>query len=226
MAVAFRQQLRAYVQSSGAVVEKADTKNRILDAAEALFAQSGFDAVPVRKIMQEAETRLGLMSYYFESKEALLNAVVERRIETLNTRRRNLLKAALDEGDISVEKLVDCLVKPYADLIKEEGEAWRSYAKLNAHLSQSPRWASLIQKYFDSILTLIIDELAKLYPSASRATALRAVVMAVGTILSVLAESGRMQSLSDGYVRDDDLDVILPELCRFVSGGLRAALEQ
>lgn len=208
------------------MVEKTDTRNRILDAAEALFAQSGFDAVPVRKIMQEAETRLGLMSYYFESKEALLNAVVERRIEMLNTRRRNLLKATLDEGDISVEKLVDCLVRPYADLIKEEGEAWRSYAKLNAHLSQSPRWASLIRKYFDSILTLIIDELATLYPSASRATALRAVVMAIGTILSVLAESGRMQSLSDGYVRDDDLDVILPELCRFVSGGLRAALEQ
>lgn len=205
-------------------MEKADTKNRILDAAETLFAQSGFDAVPVRKIMQQAETRLGLMSYYFESKEALLDAVVARRIDTLNIRRLDLLKAALDTDDVTVAKLVDCLVRPYSELIKEQGQAWRSYAKLNAHLSQSPRWATLIRKYFDPILTLIIDELAKLYPSVPRAKVLRAVVMAIGTVLSVLAESGRMQSLSDGYVRDDDLDVILPELCCFVSGGLRAVL--
>lgn len=202
--------------------EQKDTKTRIIDAAEALFAEAGFDAVPVREIMRRAESRLGLMSYYFESKDALLEAVVSRRSQVVNDRRRAIFHEIAADGRGSIDNLVEVLIHPFAELIREEdGEGWRAYAKLLAQLAQSPKWRHLIEKYFDEFVIMLIDELQKTYPQVPRARILRGLVMALGTMLSVLANTGRMHSLSEGDVRDDDLDIILPELCAFMAGGLK-----
>ena len=132
--------------------DKGATRTRILDAAERLFARSGFDAVPVREIMREADTRLGLMSYYFTSKEALLEAVVERRSEQVNDRRRARLAAITAAGESSIEQVVDVLLVPYLELVGEEGDVWKSYARLNAQLAQAPRWSGLIKNNFDEVV--------------------------------------------------------------------------
>lgn len=200
------------------------TRTRILDAAERLFARSGYDAVSVREIMREADTQLGLMSYYFTSKEALLEAVVGRRSGLLNDRRRARLATIAGTDDSSIEKVVDVLLAPYFELVGEEGEVWKSYAKLNAQLAQSPRWSRLIKDNFDEVVSLLIDELERIVPGVARADVLRAFVIAIGAMLAVLATSGRMRSLSNGYVLDDDFDAILPQLSQFISGGLRHAL--
>ncbi|HEY0816121.1 MAG TPA: TetR family transcriptional regulator [Pseudonocardia sp.] len=200
------------------------TRTRILDAAERLFARSGYDGVSVREIMREADSQLGLMSYYFTSKEALLEAVVGRRSGVINDRRHARLATIAGTDDSSIEKVVDVLLAPYFELMGEEGEAWTSYAKLNAQLAQSPRWSRLIKQNFDEVVSLLIDELERIVPDVARAEIIRAFVFAIGTMLAVLATSGRMRSLSDGYVLDDDFDAIRPQLSRFMSGGLRHAL--
>ena len=200
------------------------TRTRILDAAERLFARSGYDAVSIREIMREADTQLGLMSYYFTSKEALLEAVVGRRSGVLNDRRRARLATIVGTDDSSIEKVVDALLVPWFELVNEEGEAWASYAKLNAQLAQSPRWSSLIKDNFDEVASQLIDELDRILPGVARADVLRSFVIAIGAMLAVLATSGRMRSLSNGYVLDGDFDAIMPQLSRFISGGLRATL--
>ncbi len=200
------------------------THTRILDAAERLFARSGYDAVSIREIMREADTQLGLMSYYFASKEALLEAVVARRSSHLNDRRRARLAIIAGTAESSIEQIVDVLLAPFFELVSEEGEAWKSYAKLNAQLAQSPRWSGLIKENFDDMTTLLIDELERIVPGVARADILRAFVIAIGAMLAVLATSGRMRSLSNGYVLDEDFDAIRPQLGEFMSGGLRQAL--
>ncbi len=200
------------------------TRTRILDAAERLFARSGYDAVSVREIMREADAQLGLMSYYFASKEAMLEAVVGRRSGVLNDRRRARLAAIAGTGDSSIERIVDVLLAPFFDLVRDEGEAWASYAKLNAQLAQSPRWSRLIKENFDEVVSLLIDELERIVPEVARADILRAFVITIGAMLAVLATSGRMRSLSNGYVLDDDFEAIRPQLYQFMSGGLRQAL--
>jgi AcrR family transcriptional regulator len=54
------------------------TRERILAAAEALFAESGFEATPTSRIAQRAEVPKGLVHYYFRRKQDLLAALVER----------------------------------------------------------------------------------------------------------------------------------------------------
>lgn len=51
-------------------------KERILRAAEALFAESGFDATPTSRIAAQAGVPKGLVHYYFRRKSDLLTALV------------------------------------------------------------------------------------------------------------------------------------------------------
>ena len=57
-----------------------ETKERILDAAERLFADEGFAATSLRQITAEAGVNLAAVNYHFGSKESLLTAVFERRV--------------------------------------------------------------------------------------------------------------------------------------------------
>ncbi|HEU4608677.1 MAG TPA: TetR family transcriptional regulator, partial [Chitinophagaceae bacterium] len=56
-----------------------DKKTEILQAAEELFAQKGFDGTSVRDIAQHANVNLAMISYYFGSKEKLLEALIDYR---------------------------------------------------------------------------------------------------------------------------------------------------
>ena len=70
-----------------------DTKERILDVGERLFADRGFPATSLRDITHEAGVNIASVNYHFGSKEALLGAVLERRLRPLNARRLELLDA-------------------------------------------------------------------------------------------------------------------------------------
>ncbi|MEO8847906.1 MAG: helix-turn-helix domain-containing protein, partial [Casimicrobiaceae bacterium] len=67
------------------------TKERILDAAEHLFMQLGFDATSLRAITGDAEVNLAAANYHFGSKEELFEAVLTRRLDPMNQRRLALL---------------------------------------------------------------------------------------------------------------------------------------
>ena len=59
------------------------TRERLLDAAERLFAERGFAGSSVRQITDAAEANLGAVNYYFRSKEILYSEVFARRVATL-----------------------------------------------------------------------------------------------------------------------------------------------
>lgn len=69
----------------------ADTKTRILDAAEALFVIGGFDALSMRQITTSAQVNLAAVNYHFGSKDSLIHAVLARQLDTLNTARLAML---------------------------------------------------------------------------------------------------------------------------------------
>ena len=57
-----------------------DTKQRILDSAERLFATQGFEGTSLRTIIADAQVNLAAIHYHYHSKEALLDAVLARRL--------------------------------------------------------------------------------------------------------------------------------------------------
>src|ERR1700681_651962 len=89
---------------------RVDTKTRILDVAEKLFGESGFDATSLRDITAAAHVNLAALNYHFQSKESLIDAVIERRFEPVNQRRLEMLAAA--GPNPSVEQIVEAFVGP------------------------------------------------------------------------------------------------------------------
>ena len=94
---------------------KTDTKTRILDTAERLFAQKGFDAVSLRNIIASARVNLAAVHYHFGSKQALIHAVIARRLRPINEERlAKLAEARANAGKqpVKLERVLECLFRP------------------------------------------------------------------------------------------------------------------
>src|SRR5580765_1237727 len=70
-----------------------DTKSKILDAAEELFMEHGFEATSLRLITTAATVNLAAVNYHFGSKEELFQAVLTRRLDPMNRDRMQLLSS-------------------------------------------------------------------------------------------------------------------------------------
>src|SRR3990170_3414446 len=95
------------------------TGERILDAAEELFARDGFAAVTVRQIMRKAQADVSLAYYHFKSKRDLFDAVMLRRAEHLNRIRLEALEAVEQRhpDDLpTVEEIIEAFLHPLLDL--------------------------------------------------------------------------------------------------------------
>ena len=64
-----------------------DAKTRLLDAAERLFSERGFEAVSHRDIALAAAVNLAAVNYHFGSKDRFLGSVIKRRVDSINARR-------------------------------------------------------------------------------------------------------------------------------------------
>src|SRR5260221_12505051 len=70
----------------------ADTKTRILDAAESLFMEHGFEATSLRSLTTAASVNLAAVNYHFGTKEELFQAVLTRPLDPENQERTRLLQ--------------------------------------------------------------------------------------------------------------------------------------
>jgi AcrR family transcriptional regulator len=89
-------------------MELNDKKIEILHVAEKLFAEEGFDGVSVREIAKLAHINVAMISYYFGSKEKLLESIVLHRIGSMGLRLENLLNE-----DIAPISKMDEIIKFY-----------------------------------------------------------------------------------------------------------------
>jgi len=92
--------------------DKIDKKDHILDVAERVFSDLGFDGASTRMISGEAGVNMAMLNYYFGSKEGLFLAIFERKISSFQT----LLQNIGNEGISSWEKLEKC-IDNYVDRI-------------------------------------------------------------------------------------------------------------
>src|SRR5438477_4352893 len=92
-----------------------DTKTRILDAAERLFVEHGFEATSLRSLTSAAGVNLAAVHYHFGSKEELFQAVLTRRLDPMNQERIDLLERVEREAGSrapSCEKVLFAMLIP------------------------------------------------------------------------------------------------------------------
>jgi AcrR family transcriptional regulator len=95
-----------------------ETRERILDAAERLFARKGITSTSMRALTAAAGVNLAAVHYHFGSKEALLDAVIERRAEPCNAARNRALDRHLAEraeAAPDVEQVLRAFLEPVVE---------------------------------------------------------------------------------------------------------------
>lgn len=82
---------------------------RILQVAEKLFAEKGFDGTSIRNISKEAKINIAMVSYYFGSKEKMLESLIFFRTSDLKMQLENLLKEDLEPLE-KINKLIELYI--------------------------------------------------------------------------------------------------------------------
>ena len=88
-----------------------NTKERILGAAEELFAQHGFAGTSLRQVTSRADVNIAAVNYHFGSKENLVNEVFRRRMDEMSANRLAALKDALEKHPGELEPILAAFVK-------------------------------------------------------------------------------------------------------------------
>ena len=133
------------------------TKTRILDAAEKLFGQNGFDATSLRDITHEAQVNLAAVNYHFQSKESLIDAVIVRRLEPVNLRRMEMLDAA--GLSPSLEQIIEAFLSPVleADVLNGVpmiGRVFSDPAQFAVRIFQ--KHLAPVARRFDAVLAVAV----------------------------------------------------------------------
>lgn len=199
-----------------------DTRTLILDAAEALFAERGYDGVSLRDITGRAAVKLSLASYHFKTKDALFEAVVARRIEMLGGLRQAALRNVVADGHPSVEGVLHAYAGPFLVLMLEGGGGWRQFGRLVAQLALGDRHMALTKRYLDETTRIFVAALAQALPEAGVDRIARAFAFAASTIVAAFAKSCRTLDEADSGNFASNLKAMYEDLVPFAAAGVRA----
>ncbi len=194
-----------------------DTKQRILDTAERLFAERGYDAVSLRHIIAEAGVNLAAVHYHFGSKEDLLGEVVLRKIGPVNEARL----AALDQAEkeaagapVPVERILRAFLMPTLSVARRSPD----FAKLMGRLVSEGHIERLAAQRFRPMLERFVPALARSLPALTREELGWRIYFMFGAVSRALC--GESQIWLTGAV--DDLGDRIQRLIAFLSGAFAA----
>ena len=202
------------------------TRERILDAAERLFAERGFHGCSIRDITGAAGVDVALANYHFGSKDSLLEAVFMRRAEDLNEERLARLNAILAFGSTrkpKLEEIINAFTAPLLDRSTRGSEGWKSYFALIAEVNNSAEFGSvLMTRYFDPVVQRFIEAIRLALPDSSDRDIYWAYHFLSGALTLTFAETGRIDKLSGGACRSSDLASVHERLVPYCAAGFRA----
>lgn len=202
------------------------TRDKILDAAEALFAERGYYGVSLREITKRAGVELALPNYHFGRKKNLFRATIERRVSILGRERLEALemeRRAAGSKPIPIDRIVHAFVVPFLNRSRTGGRGWKNYARLIAQVANSPNWQDdIIRPQFDGVASEFIAELRRSFPHSPAENIYWGFHFLLGAMILTVAETGRIDALSGGLCRSSDLERIQDAMIPFVTAGFNA----
>ncbi len=198
------------------------TKERILDTAEALFAEHGFAGTSLRQVTGHADVNLAAVNYHFGSKDNLVTEVFRRRMDEMSRARLQQLQAAQAQAPTQLEAVLRAFIEPALalSLDRQGGGAFvrvlaRAYAERNERLRR------FLSDNYGHVPREFSRVLAECLPDLDRETLHWRLDFLAGALTYAMADFGLRQ-------RGDKLDErtqserAASELVAFAAAGLRA----
>lgn len=170
------------------------TRTKLLDAAELVFADHGYDGTSLRDISEAAGLHLALSTYYFGSKERLFEEVIHRRaVEFIAVRLAGL--AQIDPNKLTTSENIRLLIESYAMPILEaayqRSKQHQAYVRIMARIINVKRWTPLIQRSYRESDEAYFRRWRQALPHAEEASIMNAFSFMVATLLSVCSYTNR-----------------------------------
>jgi AcrR family transcriptional regulator len=197
-----------------------ETKQKILDVAERLFGEQGYDAVSLRHIIAEAGVNLAAVHYHFGSKDDLLLEVVMRKVQPVNERRLALLDQAEAEaapGPPPLERVLEAFLLPAVLMAGKSPE----FVKLMGRLHAEGTATAIFLKHFEPLINRFRAAMRGALPDLPEEELAWRTHFMVGAMAHTLNGPPATRPVPNG-ASGDDPRLVAGYLIAFLSGGLRA----
>ena len=207
-----------------------ETRTRILDAAEELFMQHGFESTSMRLLTAKAEANLAAVNYHFGSKDALVEAVFRRRLDPMNTSRiaeLDRLEKEAGARPLSPEQIIRAFVGASLRMIEDSKNGGRNFIRLLGRTYTDPQKhiRSLIGQLYAPAMERFKSAFERALPQMPRDELVWRIHFMFGTLAYTLAATDTVQLIA-GCKPEDRYDARLLEarLTTFLQAGLLAPL--
>lgn len=186
----------------------ADTRDRILDAAEALFARQGFSATSLRAVIAEAGVNLAAVHYHFGSRHELVRAVFSRRFEPINEERLARM-AALVAPDAGVpagrgrlEAILHAMVDPLVRAARDRPGEWSLVSQLvgRAHTDADFDVRRILNDQFRDVFQRFSEIVHECLPQVGESELVYRLHFVIAAMAVTLVHGEDVRTLSDGRI--------------------------
>lgn len=209
-------------------MQQPDTRQRLLDTAEKLFAHHGYHCTSLRKVTAEAKVNLAAVSYHFGSKEALLEAIFERRLHPLNEERLNRLEeirttAAAEGRRPTVEEALRAFVEPTLHF-RDSAPGARDFMHLigRALTEPDPAVRSIFFRLVGPLFARLFEVLCETLPDLSRNQVFWRLNFAIGAISRCTFLPEKLPEVPAGVEIEIKAESQIDMLINFLVAGMEA----
>ena len=208
----------------------AATRERILDAAESLFMEHGFEATSLRAITAAAGVNLAAVNYHFGTKEELFQSVLTRRLDPMNQERLALLTRLEEEAApkaLSCEKILAALFIPALTLARDPRRGGKNFLRLlgRAYADPAPFIRQFLSAQYAQMIARFKAAFARALPHLPRKELSWRLHFIMGALSYTLAGTDALKVIAELNPHESDNDeILLRRLAPFLLAGLKTPL--
>ncbi|MCX8157088.1 MAG: TetR family transcriptional regulator [Verrucomicrobiae bacterium] len=203
-------------------------QKRILDAAEAAFAELGYEGASLRDIVARARVNLPTVYYYFRSKEGLLEAVFRRRFGPLRDEHYALLQAKDRQAagrPLTLEEVLEAMLLPPLRLAARTTHSSVTVRLIGRIVSEpSSRTQAMLRQLHQDLREEFLRRLALACPHLTREELSWRTICLWGALGYLLGHPQRLWEESAGQFDLRQTESVLPRLVAYFAAAMRAPL--
>ena len=203
------------------------TKDKILDAAELLFADTGFNGTSLREITSQAEVNLAAVNYHFGSKKELIKAVMSRFMDELSPKLEKSLSKVCEQDKPSLIEVFTAFVEPLLSLntFREKGTSTflqllgRGYTDSQGFL----RWFLTTQ--YPTVISLFVEAVHKAYPELTAEEMFWRLHFTMGTVVFTMSSSDALLDIAKSdFSEETDIEGVIQHIIPYIAAGVAAPM--
>lgn len=198
-----------------------NTKERILHAAEDLFAQHGFAGTSLRQVTSRADVNIAAVNYHFGSKENLVNEVFKHRMDDMSEKRLSALAKAVENDPSDLEGILLAFIQPALALTLDRHGASFVRVLARAYAEKNDGLRNFLSENYGQVLREFAKAIARCLPQLSKEELYWRMDFTAGALTYAMADFGLIKRQT-GVSEKAHCEKAAQHLIRFAKAGLQA----